>query len=66
MLFFFSAPRIFQELLNILKPFQTPHTAKGLRLYGLNREEWKRELLKIFPEDQLIPEFVGVAGDLKS
>ena len=46
-------------MLSILRPLLTPHTAKILRLHGLNREEYKRELLTTFPENQLLPEYGG-------
>ena len=56
---FQTGPQIFNVVLNIVRPLLTQHTQKAIRLYSYDKEEWKREVLKVFPADQITPEFGG-------
>ena len=52
-------PRVFEVILELVRPLLTPHTQKAAHLYTYNKEEWKREILKVFPPENVTPEFGG-------
>jgi hypothetical protein len=55
-----NTPRIIETTFSsLLAPLASQATVIGLKAYGVNREEWSREVLKTIPPEQLTPEFGG-------
>ena len=52
-----------KQLFNILKPFFNKSTLENVSIYGSNKDEWLKVLLKEIDEDQ-IPVFYG--GPMKA
>jgi len=55
----FNAPRIFNNLVQILKQVITRSTANVVEVYGVDKSEWSRVLLDVFPAEELPLSFGG-------
>lgn len=57
-----NTPRVFQSLLEILLPATSEYTRSVIKIFGYDRDEWSKFLLKRIPEDQL-PKYLGGTKD---
>jgi len=54
-----NTPRIFEAVLQVLRPLLSEKTRNALHVYGLNKQEWTDILNKAIDPDQLSPAFGG-------
>jgi hypothetical protein len=54
-IYFLNTPRVAGTLLRILEPVADPGGWKTIRIHGVDKEEWKSDLLKTVDADQLPP-----------
>jgi methionyl-tRNA synthetase len=57
--FMVNVPRSFDAIFQLMQPIMSESTKKAIKLFGYDKEEWGRELLKEIAEDQLLPAFGG-------
>ncbi|OXA64787.1 SEC14-like protein 2 [Folsomia candida] len=54
-----NAPRVFEVVLNIVKPLMSKDRRDAIFVFGTNEAEWKADLLSNIPENELTPNFGG-------
>jgi len=61
---FYSAPALFEAVLQILNPIMAPETRVALKVFGLDRMKWANYLYSIIDRNQLYTEFGGTRSHL--
>jgi len=59
-LYVLNTPDIFQNIIQLIRPFMSEESRKDLTVYGYNRDQWRKVLLDNIPEDQLPQKFGGI------
>lgn len=57
--FLINAPSSFQVVLEVVRPFMSPHTANMLEVYGVDKDEWIPVLRRHVDADQLLVRYGG-------
>lgn len=58
-------PQTFQLLLQALTRVMSKETQEAVKIWGPNKNEWKTNLLKQIPAEELDEEFGGIRNTLK-
>jgi len=58
-MFVINAPRIFSTLLDTVGPILSASTRRAVSIFGHNKNEWSKAILKVVPAGQLTPQFGG-------
>jgi len=62
-LLFFSAPKIFAVLYNLIKPCLHQATVDKMKIFGSNKDEWSKAMLEEIDADQLPVHYGGTKTD---
>ena len=57
--YFVNVPKAFESLFALILPVMSESLQKSIKTYGLDKEEWQRELTKHIAPDQLSATFGG-------